>query len=301
MSKISDNNNQNRVLEVVNKSADPSNLFVPVSTFTKGYAFIIPIHPPHYHHIYDLLRKAKLYKIVLDLFLVFSNEDDYETFSMKESVKPIFAENININSITTSKKFYALKKLMNSKYDYFIVCDAEIDIIPENFTVHAVLQKIEAIFEKKLLYGGEVTGNPVGEKIIKACSTVFSEDENIIIRNKVGDLYTWWSDLPVYKREHLPHFFERLGDLERLAWTHFDHIVYQYYLLVHHDFQVVNISPITGIRWSLEYMMIWNDKMLEKLHNIGYGFGWITKKRFQMGGDLFLKYGAFLIYHMDHF
>jgi hypothetical protein len=296
-----ENKDRNRVLEMVNRSTDLSKLFVPVSLFSKSYAIIVPVHPPHYQYIYDLLKKLKLYKIALDLFLVFSSQDDYETFSMKDGVKPIIAENINMNATTTSKKFYALKKLMNSGYDYFIVCDAEIDIVPENFTANRILQKIEAIFEKRLLYGGEVQGNPLGEKIINACVSIFSEYEAILVRHKVAGLYTWWSDLPVYKREHLPHFFARIGPLDRLTWNHFDHVMYQYYLLVHHDFRIVNITPITGVRWSLEHLMIWNEKMLEDLQAAGYGAGWITKKNFHTAAPAFLKCGTFLIYHMDHF
>jgi hypothetical protein len=117
----------------------------------------------------------------------------------------------------------------------------------------------------------------------------------------VAGLYTWWSDLPVYKREHLPHFFARIGPLDRLTWNHFDHVMYQYYLLVHHDFRIVNVTPITGVRWSLEHLMIWNEKMLEDLQDAGYGAGWITKKNFQTAPAAFLRGGTFLIYHMDHF
>ena len=36
-------------------------------------AFLIPVHPPHYHYIYNLINKCKNNDIEVDIFLVFSN------------------------------------------------------------------------------------------------------------------------------------------------------------------------------------------------------------------------------------
>jgi len=98
-------------------------------------AFIIPSHPPHYHYNYDFIRKLQDNNIIIDIFIVFSNQSDYEQFQLKEHIKPIiitkilYLNKINVyrnmfNSIVTYKKFFGLKQLIDSKYDYFIVCDS---------------------------------------------------------------------------------------------------------------------------------------------------------------------------------
>ena len=116
-------------------------------------AFIIPIHPPYYHYIYDLFDKLKRHEISIDIYLVFSSQEDYDTFVMKDGLKYFIGENLNSAAIITSKKFYALQRLVNSVYTYFIVCDAEIDILPENFTAANILRKIEGVFAGRRLYG----------------------------------------------------------------------------------------------------------------------------------------------------
>lgn len=267
----------------------------------KRVAVVIPIHPPHYEYIYNLLTKTRKHGLHMDIFLVFSSKEHYELFTMKDDIKPIIAEDVNPRAVTTYKKFYALQRLADSAYDYFIVCDAEIDIVPENLEERNILEKIEAIFANKVLYGGDVQGNAVAEKIMESCRSAFLEYESILMRYKAGNLYTWWSDLPVYKREHLGHFFSRIPPLELLTWENFDHLLYQYYLLVHHDFHVANITPATGVRWSLEHLMGGNPAVLTNLEKMGFGFGWITKKNFRTAPEYFVKQGAFLIYHMDHF
>ena len=81
-------------------------------------AFIIPIHPKHYDYIYNFIDTIKIY---IDIYLVFSNENDYIIFNKKDKIKKIIIPNINTNNIVTYKKFYALDKLKNDiNYQYFI-------------------------------------------------------------------------------------------------------------------------------------------------------------------------------------
>ena len=302
-----ENKNRNRVLQVVNWTPVDrvSELFVPIASYghmniTK-VAFIIPVHPPHYQFIYDLLLKLKKYNIRIDIFLIFSSQEDYEVFAVKDGLKYFIGQNLNSAAIINSKKFYALQQLMNSAYDYFIVCDAEIDIIPENFTAANILQKIEGIFASRRLYGGEVYGFTTLEPIMQACGSAFSDWDNSLIFDKTDGfgLYTWWSDLPVYKREHLPDFFSRIVDLSGVTWKHFDHLLYQYYLIANHGFGIINITQATGVRWSLEYLYTGNLGQLEALRATGFGFGWLGKKTFSLATDYYMKQGTFLLNHLD--
>ena len=79
------------------------------------------------------------------MYLVFSNNTDYERFHMKNHIKPIICDPYESNSIVTYKKFYGLKKLANSIYDYIICCDSEIDILCNGFTNDNMNNKIELI------------------------------------------------------------------------------------------------------------------------------------------------------------
>ena len=46
-------------------------------------AFIIPIHPKHYDYIYNFIDTIKIY---IDIYLVFSNENDYIIFNKKDKI-----------------------------------------------------------------------------------------------------------------------------------------------------------------------------------------------------------------------
>ena len=45
-------------------------------------AFLIPIHPPNYHFMYNLINKCRNNDIEVDIFLVFSNTTDYFFFNI---------------------------------------------------------------------------------------------------------------------------------------------------------------------------------------------------------------------------
>ena len=50
-------------------------------------AFIIPIHPKHYNYIYNLINVIFQNNIIIDIYLVFSNENDYNVFPYKSKVE----------------------------------------------------------------------------------------------------------------------------------------------------------------------------------------------------------------------
>ena len=136
---------------------------------------------------------------------------------------------------------------------------------------------------------------------MRACGTAFSEGENALIKQKTDNLnlYTWWSDLPVYKREHLPDFFSRLTDISQITYFHFDHLLYSYYLLANHDFKVVNITPLTGVHHSLEYLYTDEAGQLGALRATGFGFGWLSRKTFEFAPNYYLKQGTFMLNHLN--
>ena len=75
-------------------------------------AFIIPVHP----YMYPLLGDLEGSNV--DLILVFSNQGDYDEFSLKDKIGKVMLPPGETRNIVTWKKFYALQQLRDSAYDY---------------------------------------------------------------------------------------------------------------------------------------------------------------------------------------
>jgi hypothetical protein len=262
-------------------------------------ALLIPIHPPHYHFIYKLINKLKQNHIQIDIFLIFSNISDFNKFEMKNDIKYIIIKKpFTTESIVTFKKFFGLQQLINSKYDYFICCDAEIDIIPENFTNENIRNKIKNIFNNKKIYAGD-TSKDLLLKITETSANLFPNELDQLknITNNFN-LYFWWSDIPVYRRTDLEDFFKKIN-YTKINWFHYDYLIYQYYLIITHNFTIINTTPITNINWSLETLNTSDINILNKLNEIQFGFGWMNKGMYNLNTDLLLSKGTFILYHLD--
>jgi hypothetical protein len=236
----------------------------------------------------------------IDIFLIFSNEQDYNIFNKKDFIKKIILPPTNTNNIITYKKFYALENLKNeAKYDYFIVCDAEISIIPENFNRTNILNKINKIYENKLIYAGANNSSQV-YNIIKVSASIFINNDVDKLKNITNNfqLYYWWSDLPVYKREHLTDFFNKIC-YDNIIWEHFDHIMYLNYLILYHNFNILNVSNLINHNWSLEGYDTNNKENLNILKNNNYGFSWAMPNFLNNHKDFLMKEGCCLLYHLD--
>ena len=273
-------------------------------------AFIIPIHPPHYHYLYALLDKLKANNITIDIFLVFSTEDDYNAFEMKKEIQPIMINTeINKMSIVTFKKFFGLNYLMHSKYDYIICCDAEIDIVAKNFTAENIREKITNIFNNKIIYAGHLNKRVDISNINKKCATLF-EDHYYELADRTDDfmLYSWFGDIPVYRRTDLQDFFRtiRYNEIKyKIIYEHYDHNIYQYYLIIKYGFTIINISSITGVNWSMEGVYITDNNIgaykdiLNGLSNIKYGFGFTNRILYERNTQYIESKGVFIICHLD--
>jgi len=270
-------------------------------------AFLIPVHPPKYTYLYDLINSFINNEISIDLYIVFSNSADFEMFLMKDYIKPIILSGIiNTKNIVVFKKFYGLKQLSKSSYDYIIVCDSETAIIPENFTSENITTKLSNIFANKKIYAGDVSqrddqNRQVVVNITRSCASLFPDSEYEHIRNITNNfnLYFWWSDIPVYKRENLDSFFNKI-DYTDIEWPHFDYVIYQLYMILTEDFQIVDTTPITNHKWSLEMLNTDNLDILSRLLKLGYGFGWVAKTMDTPSNRSFLIMNkTLLIYHLD--
>jgi hypothetical protein len=274
-------------------------------------AFVIPVYPPHYHYIYNLIWRLEQAKIHIDIFVVFSNTSDFESFNFKTSIKPIIVSNMpewteKQSPIVIFKTYYALKQLMNSSYDYFIVCDSEIDIIPQNLTYENVTDKITSIFANKNVYSGDTSDNSHGstlcQEVLRKSAEVFnaSDREKLGLMTKNFTQYIWWSDIPVFRRADLDKFFARI-DEQAVSWHAFNHIVYLYFLMLTDDFKLIDTTCVTNMRWSLEHpKIVYTETMIDKLSKLGVGFGWVVNKSFLTAKDYFINNKkTFIVYHLD--
>ena len=78
-------------------------------------AFIISIDPTDYHFIYKLKNKINIIKEIADIFLVFSNQNEYECFKYKDDFKNIIISSCTTDNIVTYKKFYAFNPSFSFK------------------------------------------------------------------------------------------------------------------------------------------------------------------------------------------
>lgn len=268
-------------------------------------AFLIPIYPPHYHFIYKFINRLQSNAIQMDVYLVFTNTSDYNSFEMKSDIKHMilskaFEKDPNVkyikDPIITYKKFFGLKQLSQSKYDYIICCDSEIDIIPTNFTSDNIEQKIQQIFHNKMIYAGD-THQELEIQITSGAAEVFPNNYEEL--NKVTNnfkFYFWWSDLPVYRREDIDTF---LNMIDHSKINAFDYIMYQYYLILFHDFKIINITPLTNVRGSLEKLNTSDINILNRLIDIKYGFSYITRRFYNSNKKFLESQKSFLVCHLD--
>jgi hypothetical protein len=160
------------------------------------------------------------------------------------------------------------------------------------------LDKINKIFENKIIYAGEVKDNGFVKNITKTSCSLLTNGDILEKVTKNYDLYFWWSDLPIYKREHLTLFFNVIK-YESLNWYHFDHIIYLSYLILHHDFIIVNITPLINHSWSLESYNNTDINKLKMLKSHNYGFSFLTRSLYNNHIEFLKNEGTFLLYHLD--
>jgi len=282
------------------KKRKPINRFYEKFQSNENVALVIPIHPSHFEYLYRIINNLNN----IDLFLIFSSVEDYKLFKMKDKIKPIIVnvppeKQTKETGIINVKKLLGLKQLMNTNYEYFILCDAEIEIIKNNFNKNNILSKIKNIFDSKIIYSGPT--NSEGEmNIIRTAANVFDPKEIEKIKNETKDfnLYFWYSDLPVYKKEHLKDFLKKI-DIMKLSYHHFDYLLYQYWLILNHGFKIYNYKDLINHKSGLEFYE--TDKMedLNKLKNINFGFSFVNKKLYDKNKDYLSKIGTFIIFNLD--
>jgi len=261
-------------------------------------ALLIPVHPKHYELMYKLLNKFKDNKISIDVYCIFSNRGEYDAFLMKDMIKEIIPESVpDDRSVVEYKRLYSLKQMINTKYDYIISCVSETDIVPENFTKSNVTKKLNDIFTNKRLYGVKM---PPLLPIMSACANVYTGEEYKKIDTATNHLtlYTYFYDIPVYKREHIQNFLDTIKyDTLKLTWFNFDNLMYDYYLVSVHNFVIVDVSQFAKDDGHGIYTETVDN--FDKLKSTGFGFGNAGNKFWKLMRTKLIEEKTFLLINSD--
>lgn len=149
--------------------------------------------------------------------------------------------------IINVKKFLALHYAMEQKHKHMLCIDSDTTVrTSTNAAMDLAVQN----------YRYEFYGIPTNEygyfKMNHASIRLFNQDDigKISERTAGGKLYTWFFDAPMYEQNDLREFFSYMmdGDINsffsHLTWDTFDHLIYQYFLLLKRDAQFIDYSQL---------------------------------------------------------
>jgi hypothetical protein len=205
------------------------------------------------------------------------------------------------------KKYYALMTLAESDYDYFVVVDSEVEVIPEYFTKENILSKINHIFSNKKVFGGTLDMEDAAAgcyiNILKCSASVFRSPDDfrkLLTLTKGFTLYTVWGDIPVYERRSLKDFFEKI-DVQRIEHRdYFDDVIYSNYLVLHQGFSFVNVTErIPHVRTSFEVMIGYTPEEMKVVKDLGFSFSWITGQGYDQHAEFLQEQKTYMKFHTD--
>jgi len=267
-------------------------------------AICTPVYPPHYEFAYQFLEKTK---DLFHVYYIFSSQEDYDAFERKDAIHPlIYPEPIgpDTDAIINKKKLFALRTLQHTSYTYLLVLDAETAFLPDSFDERTFRASLESFFERKRIYGKGIYESPHLRQLVqvmKTCAEVFPSETwgHLLQETRHFSVYTWWSDLPLYKREHLPHFFSILQS-PYISWFHFDHILYSYYLILYHSFSIYSLDEwIHDRRTLLEDYIPSHEKEALLLHRVGVPYLYVHTSFYDRYPSFFQTIGTLFLYHLN--
>lgn len=275
----------------------------------KKCAFCIPIYSNHFNYGYRILKELNE-PMDADIYFIFTDENEKNTFTEfnKESLPfkfLILSNFINPNIVKkyncfpSFKKFYALYEL-HKKYKYLSCIDCEITFIRKN----NFYQMMESISNNKTICGGDIrndeTSSATYKKIITDTLTRLVPNDVVSLKklSQNYNIYTWWSNLPVYDTSIVPYYLSWIGFdnstfVHKMTWYVFDDLLYNYYLLLKYNYR---LHVVPNLQHSLEYAnsaIIQNvDKNVSKLY-------WVNKSAYDTNKHYYHANNFYIIYHLD--
>lgn len=275
-------------------------------------ALIVPIHDAYFIYGVNLLFQSM--GADYDIVFVFSTDADRMQFKEMHQASPflnyasiVLADYFSGSAMSviaekrvwpTIKKFLALS-LTHSYYDYLLCVDAETFILsPTGWTAAA-----EEVVNKATWYAGSLGLDNLAERHIMHASSValapVEDLQTIQTMSRDWTVYTWWWDIPVYSSQSVPGFLDWIGwnpslqFVERLNHSVFDHITYQFYMVLHGGF---SFKLVNGVNHAMEFC---GAKMVAGVHQQIHPMRWTNALAYSQNPDFFKQNDYLAIYHID--
>jgi hypothetical protein len=215
---------------------------------------VIPTYPPHFNYTLNALGSYNK-NVNGNLYLVFSNNSDYELFNSKtnEKFNYLILETpfTNYKNIINAKKFYAVDNL-SKKYKYIGVFDTESEFIKP----YDEFSEYKKIFEtKEFKSNNSENAKLITKDVLDVMQ--FNETQRKIILTETNNLnkYWWFNEVCVYESETFYEFFDwlRLKDnfIHIMEGRHyFDYFLYSMWLIVFKGFKIKTICNDMVFKWS---------------------------------------------------
>jgi hypothetical protein len=156
------------------------------------------------------------------------------------------------------------------------------------------------VVESKIVCGGKLNENVfeinlVRDSLNKLTSPCFHDQ----LRNLSQDyrLFTWWCNLPVYDCRILEEFMRWINfshcNLDRFVWNIFDHITYNFFCLLFHNYQFKLINNcIHSLEFSNTDIVEDVDRHLSKLY-------WVNNNAYCQNKSYYENNNFLIVFHLD--
>ena len=201
--------------------------------------FVAPIASKHFDVGVDFVTSYNKHFDDDNLYLVFSNQEEAQTFydGLKVDIKfksIVCNEELYCTKPMTQKKIFGVKWVYDNvpEVDYVGVIDVDSRFV-RNFDYP---KRFEQICTQKKIYGSPITDDGVRSKCIINPAKKFFNDIDFKIIEQVTQnftLYTWFNEIPVYDRKYFYEFLEYINYtkiLPRITYADFDFTLYTYFL-----------------------------------------------------------------------
>lgn len=225
---------------------------------SKELAFVVPTANRGNHFTYT----AKLINSWVntgncdtsDIFIVMSSYEEKQIFiSLFKSMFPDIDIQMfrmltfphsrkKIINYPTCKKYWGMLQIYKN-YKYVICMDDE-----TSFVRNLTIDKLDRLWEEKEWWGSNINMEDRRGISNTSASVMFPKHVNELKKiTEDWTMYTWWSNVPVYKTEDLDDYFNNFvlkHPWETLPYRIFDHIPYVYYLLLFKGWTLKNASVL---------------------------------------------------------
>jgi hypothetical protein len=261
---------------------------------------IVPIHEPKFVHVKPLVDSFYRFRIdrTCRLHYVVSSVADLEILKKVVTVSDTVLINLfsgDPSFLTTFpvfyKKWWAVNELID-KYSYFMLLDAEVRFEKEA-DVYAAARYIMNL---KLLFASASRVQWISDVVIQNDMKRFTDVEAAELKSRTsgGLLYLWFNEIPTVENRTAAAFLRELCILTTPVLTNFDILSYYYWLLLRENWNLVDLTPLTGpLELSLgEEGWANNSDAVSRAKP-----HWVSRRAFDHSASLFPD--AFLTFHLD--